>query len=671
MTATRRAQHDAPGLNPDPHGGLDVTNGAALSPSDVGLQDEKRQPPRSPDTRLDADSPIAYFYLDFDTPLPTVPPQHHDLGHDPPADGGRDALPSCPDLRPYISPLQWGPARKNLLLGLACTATFLTAYTAGAYSPPANIMAHDLGTTRIVVLVGITVFCLGFAIAPMALAPISEIWGRYPVFVVAGIIFVVFQAVCSVMPDVAGMLIARFLVGVGASVFSSVVGGLIADLWDKEERNTPMALFSGCVLAGTGAGPLVATALIDDIADPTIAWKWTFWHQVIMDAILVLAIVLFGSESRASVLLSRKAKVLNAWYEKLERRGVYGLWIAQPSDMVVAASARCSIQTSTADTNPSQPELKDLSGDDDLSSSSRLQRVRWVVRADEERPALPKLISLSVRRPFYLLLTEPVVFWFSLWAAFSWGVLYLSFSVVPFLYKTDLDRSSRVYVSMMVAAAVATAVSIVQEHLLKHPQWRTHPEDSSFRYSDSRLWAFMRRRFPAEAPEARLYFACITAMMLPAGLFGGFLCPRDMDGYAEAVGLGFALWGIYSVYLATFNYLADTYHIYASSALAAQSFCRNVLGGAFPLLTSAMFTKLGLRGAGGLLGGIATVLTVTPWVLVFWGERIRARSKFAIVSKDSLENPVVVYTDGGCSLCNITTNVPPPRDNDDGRQRVC
>ena len=317
MTATRRAQHDAPGLNPDPHGGLDVTNGAALSPSDVGLQDEKGQPPRSPDTRLDADSPIAYFYLDFDTPLPTVPPQHHDLGHDPPADGGRDALPSCPDLRPYISPLQWGPARKNLLLGLACTATFLTAYTAGAYSPPANIMAHDLGTTRIVVLVGITVFCLGFAIAPMALAPISEIWGRYPVFVVAGIIFVVFQAVCSVMPDVAGMLIARFLVGVGASVFSSVVGGLIADLWDKEERNTPMALFSGCVLAGTGAGPLVATAPIDDIADPTIAWKWTFWHQVIMDAILVLAIVLFGSESRASVLLSRKAKVLNAWYEKL------------------------------------------------------------------------------------------------------------------------------------------------------------------------------------------------------------------------------------------------------------------------------------------------------------------------------------------------------------------
>ncbi|UNI24827.1 hypothetical protein JDV02_010543 [Purpureocillium takamizusanense] len=632
MTRTQRAHHDAPGLQPDsdPQARLHVTNGVTLSPRDPDHQHEKRKPLET--TTLGADSPIVYFYLDFDSPLPTVPPQHHGMGRDPQFGDGRDDLPSCPDLRPYISPLQWGPARKNLLLGLACTVTFMTAYTAGAYSPPADIMAHDLGTTRIAVLVGITIFCLGFASAPMALAPISEIWGRYPVFVVAGVIFVVFQAVCSVMPHIAGMLIARFLVGVGASVFSSVVGGLIADLWDKEERNTPMALFSGAVLAATGAGPLVSTALIDDVADPTLAWKWTFWHQVIVDAALVLAIVLFGSESRASVLLSRKAKVLNSWYEKLERHGVYGLWITQPSEMVVAASARCSIQASAADVSTLPPEVKDLSSDESLSASGRLLRMRWVVRADEERPALPQLISLSVRRPFYLLLAEPVVFWFSLWAAFAWGVLYLSFSVVPFLYKTDLDRSSRVFVSMMVAAAVATAVSIVQEHLLKHPQWRTYPEHASFRYSDSRFWAFMRQRFPAEAPEARLYFTCITALMLPAGLFGGFLCPRYMDGYAEAVGLGFATWGIYSIYLATFNYLADTYHIYASSALAAQSFCRNVLGGAFPLVTSAMFTKLGLRGAGGLLGGIATVLTVIPWVLVFWGERIRARSKFAIVS---------------------------------------
>ena len=87
--------------------------------------------------------------------------------------------------------------------------------------------------------------------------------------------------------------------------------------------------------------------------------------------------------------------------------------------------------------------------------------------------------------------------------------------------------------------------------------------------------------------------------------------------------------GVFSIYLAVFNYLADTYHRYASSALAAQSFCRNMLGGVFPLLTVAMFRHLTFQGASSLLGGIGALLTLVPWVLVFYGPRIRARSKFA------------------------------------------
>lgn len=87
--------------------------------------------------------------------------------------------------------------------------------------------------------------------------------------------------------------------------------------------------------------------------------------------------------------------------------------------------------------------------------------------------------------------------------------------------------------------------------------------------------------------------------------------------------------GIFSIYLAVFLYLADAYHKYASSALAAQSFCRNLLGGVFPLFTPQMFRGLTFQGAGSLLGGLAAALTVVPWVLLLWGPRIRAKSKFA------------------------------------------
>jgi MFS family permease len=470
----------------------------------------------------------------------------------------------------------------------------------------------------------------------MAVAPMSEVFGRYPVFVSFGTIFVLFQLVCAVVKNITGMLIARFLVGLGGSIFSAVVGGVISDVWDKRERNTPMALFSGAVLLGTGGGALVGAAFMETVEDATRAWKWVFWHQVIMDGVLVVLLVFFFKESRASVLLERKAKALNTWYEKLETAGVYGVWVHEPVSPEDPGAA------SSNSTLPLATERIEDGGTGQIPTKLQLKRVRWVASEGAQRPPLTTILATSVKRPFYLLVTEPVVFCFSLWAAFSWGVLYLSFAVVPYLYASDLDMSSRVYAGMMGAAVVATIVSVWQERLLEHPQWKDHGEGAE--YSPSKFWAFMRKNFPAEAPEARLYFACITAMLLPAGLYGAFLSPSYMDGYSRAVGIGFANWGIYSVYLATFNYLADAYHIYASSALASQSFCRNIVGGAFPVITSTIFKNLGLKAAGGMLGGIATGLTIVPWVLVFFGARIRARSKFAIVSCTKLLSQDLVLT---------------------------
>ena len=57
-----------------------------------------------------------------------------------------------------------------------------------------------------------------------------------------------------------------------------------------------------------------------------------------------------------------------------------------------------------------------------------------------------------------------------------------------------------------------------------------------------------------------------------------------------------------------------------------------MLGGIFPLVTRAMFNRMTFAGASSFLGGVGALLTVVPWVLVFYGPKIRARSKFASVS---------------------------------------
>jgi MFS family permease len=91
-----------------------------------------------------------------------------------------------------------------------------------------------------------------FALSPMVLAPFSELT---PVFTDSGILFIVgYPSADSFI----GMLVARSFVGVGASTFATMVGGVISDIYHSRERNTTMVLYSGSALAGTGLGPMVS-----------------------------------------------------------------------------------------------------------------------------------------------------------------------------------------------------------------------------------------------------------------------------------------------------------------------------------------------------------------------------------------------------------------------------
>ncbi|KAI1498999.1 major facilitator superfamily domain-containing protein [Biscogniauxia marginata] len=583
---------------------------------------------------LDGNATIAYLYLTFDTSIPEP-----DTATSLPLDD--EVLPPPPDLSQYTNPFTWPRARKDMMVFLSCVATGLTAYTAGAYSPPAYLIATELSTTHEGALAGVTTFCMGFALAPMILAPFSEINGRYPCFAIAGIVFTVFQAVCGLVTNLAGMLIARFINGAGGSVFSTMVGGVIADLYEKEDRNTPMALFSGSVLIGTGLGPLVSAVIVQAWGDQGKKWKWVFWHQVIMDFFLMVAIVVLFRESRGCVLLSRKAKVLNQWYEELEKTGRFGVWIPNDGEKagLVSESRRISIEeNSDSEKRISEPMTRPQGGAGDL----KLQRIRWLVKEDEQRGTISDMIRVSLFRPFHLLFTEPIVFFFSLWVSFAWAVLYLMFGSVPLVfqrqYKFNTEQSGYVFVAMIIGSILATVIGIYQENILKHPGW----QDESGSPGDSELGilrGFVRRRLPVDSPEARLYPTCLTSVMLPLGLYlFGFSAQPSIHWIVPAIAVGISTMGIYYVYLAAFNYLADIYQSYASSSLAAQSFCRNVLGGIFPLVTGALIQNLGERVAGGLLGGIATVLTVVPWVLVFFGERIRRRSSFAISLQEKQTN---------------------------------
>lgn len=83
------------------------------------------------------------------------------------------------------------------------------------------------------------------------------------------------------------------------------------------------------------------------------------------------------------------------------------------------------------------------------------------------------------------------------------------------------------------------------------------------------------------------------------------------------------------IFVAYLNYLVDVYLKYAASAIAANTIARSACGAAAPLFTNQMFQAMGVGGGGSLIGGVAALLSVIPFLFYKYGKQIRVRSKFA------------------------------------------
>ncbi|KAH9229537.1 hypothetical protein K456DRAFT_1774236 [Colletotrichum gloeosporioides 23] len=450
----------------------------------------------------------------------------------------------------YHSPFAWTLKKKTTVLFGTFIASTLAAYSAGGYAMASEPLTQKWDISNTEFNVGITLFVLGFVFAPMILALISEIYGRYWVFVGSGAVFFCGTLGCAITASFPGMLVSRLIVGNGASVFATLTGGVVGDVFHKENRNTPMALYSLSIMIGTGLGPMMSGIIVDDLH-----WRWIFYVQMITVGTTTLALFFFFDETRSNVVLRNKCIALNKHFE----------------DIILHRTA----SSTTAD-----------------------------------RPML-YIIWRSFSFPLKLLFTESVVFWFSAWVSFAWAILFMQFNSIGLAFQSTYEFNSSqvggVYTAVIVGSILGAVITIFQ--------------DPVFRKLMPRQMA---------SPEGRLYSACIESLFLPIGLFWfGWSTSKDVHWIVPALAVASVTIGIFTIYLAVFNYLADIYHRYASSALAAQSMCRNLLAGVFPLFTNTMFQKLGFGPAGSLLGGIGLLLSLVPWLLCIYGEKIRGRSPFA------------------------------------------
>ncbi|WNG24511.1 multidrug effflux MFS transporter [Cystobacter fuscus] len=151
----------------------------------------------------------------------------------------------------------------TLLLG---ALSMLPPFSIDMGLPALPAMAQSLGTTSAGASLSLSLFMLGFALAPLVYGPLSDRYGRRPLLLIGCTVFVVAGVGCALAHSLPVLLCWRFIQGAGAGAGTVLVLAIIRDLF---EGATARARLSYVTLV-MGIAPMVA---------PTIgAWVLTVAH---------------------------------------------------------------------------------------------------------------------------------------------------------------------------------------------------------------------------------------------------------------------------------------------------------------------------------------------------------------------------------------------------------
>ena len=160
------------------------------------------------------------------------------------------------------NPKNWTMKRKWIATFVVSSFTFISPVASAMVAPALPQMNQDLGVSNMVESqMMLSIFLLAYAIGPLFLGPLSELYGRVPVLQLANLIFLVFNLVCGFAQNGAQMLVFRFFAGIGGSAPLAIGGGILADCFHPEQRGKAIAIYSLAPLIGPAA-VCISTTLV-------------------------------------------------------------------------------------------------------------------------------------------------------------------------------------------------------------------------------------------------------------------------------------------------------------------------------------------------------------------------------------------------------------------------
>ena len=116
------------------------------------------------------------------------------------------------------NPKNWPNKKKWAATIMVSLFTFISPVSSSMVAPALDSLAADLHiTNEVLSQLTMSVFVLAYAVGPLFLGPLSEIYGRTIVLQLSNLFFLVFNIGCAVSQTSTQMIVCRFFAGLGGS----------------------------------------------------------------------------------------------------------------------------------------------------------------------------------------------------------------------------------------------------------------------------------------------------------------------------------------------------------------------------------------------------------------------------------------------------------------------
>lgn len=207
--------------------------------------------------------------------------------------------PEDPD-NPRLWPLWYkGLSVVTISLGATVVSLFSTVYTSGIPG-----LQEEFHISKIVGLLGVFTYLLGMATGTLVSAPLSEVFGRRPVYLVSMGIFLLLVLPSALARNIEAILISRFFGGLFGSTIMGNSPASVNDIVSDKHRAAAFGVWSIGPTNGPVYGPIIGGFVFE-----YLGWRWTNWVVLIMGG-AIFVLMCFIRETYAPVILRHRAAKL-------------------------------------------------------------------------------------------------------------------------------------------------------------------------------------------------------------------------------------------------------------------------------------------------------------------------------------------------------------------------